>query len=311
MEKIKRYNDYASYLKAIFPHRMQKITIHAGFSCPNRDGKVGYGGCTYCNNQTFNPDYCSPDKSITQQLTEGIDFFRKKYPDQHYLAYFQAYTNTYGSFESLQQKYEEALHHPLVDGLVIGTRPDCVDDQLLSYLQKLNQSHYIMIEYGVESTLDKTLTLINRGHSYAVAENAIRETARRGIETCAHLILGLPQESENEILAHADKISELPLRCIKLHQLQLIKGTKMAQQFQEHPEWFHLYSADEYINLIVRFIERLNPQFVIERFISQSPKDLLLNNGWGLKNYEFTDKLEKRMNELNILQGKHFQTNKI
>lgn len=311
MEKIKRYNDYASYLKAIFPHRMQKITIHAGFSCPNRDGKVGYGGCTYCNNQTFNPDYCSPDKSITQQLTEGIDFFRKKYPDQHYLAYFQAYTNTYGSFESLQQKYEEALRHPLVDGLVIGTRPDCVDDQLLSYLQELNQSYYIMIEYGVESTLDKTLTLINRGHSYDVAENAIRETARRGIETCAHLILGLPQESENEILAHADKISELPLRCIKLHQLQLIKGTKMAQQFQEHPEWFHLYSADEYINLIVRFIERLNPQFVIERFISQSPKDLLLNNGWGLKNYEFTDKLEKRMNELNILQGKHFQTNKI
>ena len=311
MEKIKRYNDYASYLKAIFPHRMQKITIHAGFSCPNRDGKVGYGGCTYCNNQTFNPDYCSPDKSITQQLTEGIDFFRKKYPDQHYLAYFQAYTNTYGSFESLQQKYEEALRHPLVDGLVIGTRPDCVDDQLLSYLQELNQSHYIMIEYGVESTLDKTLTLINRGHSYAVAENAIRETSRRGIETCAHLILGLPQESENEILAHADKISELPLRCIKLHQLQLIKGTKMAQQFQEHPEWFHLYSADEYINLIVRFIERLSPQFVIERFISQSPKDLLLNNGWGLKNYEFTDKLEKRMNELNIIQGKHFQIRKI
>lgn len=311
MERLKRYNDYASYLKALFPHRMQKITIHAGFSCPNRDGKVGYGGCTYCNNQTFNPDYCSPDKSITQQLTEGIDFFRKKYPDQHYLAYFQAYTNTYGSFETLRQKYEEALSHPLVEGLVIGTRPDCVDDQLLSYLQELNQSHYIMIEYGVESTLDKTLTLINRGHSYDVAENAIRETARRGIETCAHLILGLPQESENEILAHADKISELPLRCIKLHQLQLIKGTKMAQQFQEHPEWFHLYSADEYINLIVRFIERLNPQFVIERFISQSPKDLLLNNGWGLKNYEFTDKLEKRMNELNILQGKHFQTNKI
>lgn len=311
MERLKRYNDYASYLKALFPHRMQKITIHAGFSCPNRDGKVGYGGCTYCNNQTFNPDYCTPDKSITQQLTEGIDFFRKKYPDQRYLAYFQAYTNTYGSFETLRQKYEEALSHPLVEGLVIGTRPDCVDNQLLDYLQELRQSHYIMIEYGVESTLDRTLDLINRGHSYAVAENAIRETAQRNIETCVHLILGLPQEDENEILSHADKISTLPIRCIKLHQLQLIKGTKMAQQYLEHPEWFHLYSADEYINLLVRFIERLNPDFVIERFISQSPKELLLNNGWNLKNYEFTDKLEKRMNELNIIQGKHFQIRKI
>ena len=274
MERLKRYNDYASYLKALFPHRMQKITIHAGFSCPNRDGKVEYGGCTYCNNQTFNPDYCTPDKSITQQLTEGIDFFRKKYPDQRYLAYFQAYTNTYGSFETLRQKYEEALSHPLVEGLVIGTRPDCVDNQLLDYLQELRQSHYIMIEYGVESTLDRTLDLINRGHSYAVAEKAIRETAQRNIETCVHLILGLPQEDENEILSHADKISTLPIRCIKLHQLQLIKGTKMAQQYQEHPEWFHLYSADEYINLLVRFIERLNPDFVIERFISQSPKEL-------------------------------------
>lgn len=311
MERLKRYNDYASYLKALFPHRMQKITIHAGFSCPNRDGKVGYGGCTYCNNQTFNPDYCTPDKSITQQLTEGIDFFRKKYPDQRYLAYFQAYTNTYGSFETLRQKYEEALSHPLVEGLVIGTRPDCVDNQLLDYLQELRQSHYIMIEYGVESTLDRTLDLINRGHSYAVAEKAIRETAQRNIETCVHLILGLPQEDESEILSHADKISTLPIRCIKLHQLQLIKGTKMAQQYQEHPEWFHLYSADEYINLLVRFIERLNPDFVIERFISQSPKELLLNNGWNLKNYEFTDKLEKRMNELNIIQGKHFQIRKI
>ncbi|MBO7636245.1 MAG: TIGR01212 family radical SAM protein [Paludibacteraceae bacterium] len=311
MERLKRYNDYASYLKALFPHRMQKITIHAGFSCPNRDGKVGYGGCTYCNNQTFNPDYCTPDKSITQQLTEGIDFFRKKYPDQRYLAYFQAYTNTYGSFETLRQKYEEALSHPLVEGLVIGTRPDCVDNQLLDYLQELRQSHYIMIEYGVESTLDRTLDLINRGHSYAVAEKAIRETAQRNIETCVHLILGLPQEDENEILSHADKISTLPIRCIKLHQLQLIKGTKMAQQYLEHPEWFHLYSADEYINLLVRFIERLNPDFVIERFISQSPKELLLNNGWNLKNYEFTDKLEKRMNELNIIQGKHFQIRKI
>lgn len=307
MQKIKRYNDYSTYLKLHFPHKMQKITIHAGFSCPNRDGKVGYGGCTYCNNQTFNPEYCTPDKSITQQITEGIDFFRKKYPEQRYLAYFQAYTNTYGSFNILQQKYKEALSHPYVEGLVIGTRPDCVNEELLNYLQELNKKYYIMMEYGVESTLDKTLALINRGHSYETAEKAIKETAARNIETCAHLILGLPQESEEEILSHADRISQLPLKSIKLHQLQIIKGTKMAQQIQEHPEWFHLYSAEEYIDLVVRFIERLNPNFVIERFVSQSPKELLLNEGWGLKNFEFTAKLEKRMDELNIIQGKHCQ----
>lgn len=304
---MKRYNDYSSYLKGHFPNRMQKISIHAGFSCPNRDGSVGYGGCTYCNNQTFNPEYCTPTKTITQQLNEGIDFFRKKYPDQRYLAYFQAYTNTYGSLDLLIGKYEEAIFHPLVDGIVIGTRPDCVDAPLLDYLQELSRNKYVMVEYGVESTLDRTLSLINRGHNYATAEQAIRETAQRAIPTCAHLILGLPQESEEEILSHADRISQLPLTAIKLHQLQLIKGTVMAKQFEEHPEWFHLYTAEEYIDLLCRFVERLHPDVVIERFISQSPKELLLNINWGLKNFEFTAKLEKAMEKQKITQGRLYK----
>lgn len=304
METKKRYNDYSSYLSNIFPQRIQKISINAGFTCPNRDGKIGFGGCTYCNNQTFHPDYCQPEKSITEQLNEGINFFRKKYENQRYLAYFQAYTNTYDKLEILISKYEEALSHPLVVGIVIGTRPDCIDNLLLDYLERVSKTKYVMIEFGIESTDDDTLKFINRGHNFATARNAIIATSQRGIATGAHLILGLPKENKDIILKHAQNISELPLTCIKLHQLQLIKGTKMAQQYLKNPEWFYLYSADEYIDLAIDFIERIHPDFVVERFISQSPTELLLKPSWGLKNFEFTAKLKKRMRERDSIQGK-------
>jgi len=300
------YKNYSSYLKTVFGEQVQKISINAGFTCPNRDGSLGTGGCTYCNNQTFNPGYCQPNKSITQQIEEGIDFFRKKYPNQRYLAYFQAYTNTYGEINSLKQKYEEALSHPLVAGLVAGTRPDCVNKELLDYFAALSQRFYVMIEYGVESTSDKTLALINRGHNYESSVQAITATAQKGIATGAHLILGLPQEDKETILSHARNISQLPLTTVKLHQLQLIKGTKMAQDFTEHPEWFHIYSVDEYIDLAIDFMELLNPDFVIERFVSQSPKELLIAPDWGLKNYEFTAKVEKALRRRGTFQGRLF-----
>ncbi len=298
------YKNYSSYLKTVFTTQVQKISINAGFTCPNRDGSIGVGGCTYCNNQTFNPGYCQPEKSITQQLDEGINFFRKKYPNQRYLAYFQAYTNTYGKFNLLKQKYEEALSHPLVAGLVIGTRPDCINDELLDYFAGIAKHTYIMIEYGVESTSNQTLALINRGHNYETSVQAVTKTAQRGIAAGAHLILGLPGENRETILSHAQNISQLPLTTVKLHQLQLIRGTKMAQQFSEHPEWFHLYTADEYIELAIDFIERLNPDFVIERFVSQSPKELLIAPDWGLKNYEFTAKIEKALRKRKTFQGR-------
>jgi radical SAM protein (TIGR01212 family) len=304
---MKRYNDYATYLNSIFLTKIQKISINAGFTCPNRDGKIGYGGCTYCNNQTFNPDYCKPSKSITQQLDEGIHFFQKKYSSMKYLAYFQAYTNTYDELGILKAKYEEALSHPLVEGIVIGTRPDCVTDDLLDYLVWLTSKHYILIEYGIESTSEQTLSLINRGHSYKKSVETITKTAEKGIPVGAHLIIGLPKEDKETILMHAKKISRLPLTSVKLHQLQLIKGTQMAQQFVEHPEWFHLYSVDEYIETIIDFIELLHPEFVIERFVSQSPKDLLVAPDWGLKNYEFTAKIQKALNQRNTYQGKLYE----
>lgn len=304
MTERKRYREFGDFLRERFPFKAQKIAINAGFTCPNRDGSKGRGGCTYCNNQTFNPSYCQTDKSVTDQLAEGVRFFSRKYPEMRYLAYFQAYTSTYGELERLERLYEEALDYPGVVGLVIGTRPDCMPDRLLDYLARLSERVLVLVEYGVESTLDRTLRRINRGHDFAEAQEAIRRTAARGIAVGAHLILGLPGESRDEILGHADRLSDLPLATLKLHQLQLIRHTRMALEFERRPEDFHLFTADEYIDLAIDFIERLDPAIALERFVSQSPKELLIAPDWGLKNYEFTARVNRRLAERDSWQGK-------
>ena len=305
-----RYNDLSAYLSAHFPYKVQKISLNAGFTCPNRDGTVGYGGCTYCNNQTFNPAYCKTEKTVTEQLEEGKQFFARKYPEMKFLAYFQAYTNTYAELEELKRKYEEALLVKDVVGIVIGTRPDCMPDTLLDYLEELNQRTFLIVEYGVESTDNDTLKRINRGHTFEVAEEAIRMTAARGIRVGAHIILGLPGESNDQLIKQAGVLSALPLTTLKLHQLQLIKGTRMAHEFEMQPEDFHLYSADEYIDLVIDYVEHLRPDIVLERFVSQSPKELLIAPDWGLKNHEFTDKVKKRMRERDAWQGKKYAIKK-
>lgn len=304
---IKRYNDYNLVLKNNFAERVQKITVNAGFTCPNRDGSKGWGGCTYCNNQTFSPQYCSPEKSVKEQIEEGIQFFHHKYQAQKYLIYFQSYTNTYGEMSHLVRLYEEALEHPKVLGLVIGTRPDCISDELLTYFSDLSKKKYVMIEYGVESTSNETLQFINRGHNYEEAEQAIIKTAEKGIFSGAHIILGLPKEEREVVLSHADNLSKLPLTVIKMHQLQLVRGTKMAHQYEENPESFHLYTLDEYIDLAIDFIERLNPEIAIERFVSQSPKELLIAPDWGVKNFEFIDKINKRLIFRDTYQGRLYK----
>ena len=304
MYKEMLYNDLSTFLSLHFPFKVQKISINAGFTCPNRDGSIGYGGCTYCNNQTFNPAYCHTDKSVGQQLEEGKRFFSRKYPDMKYLAYFQAYTNTYGELEELKHKYEEALTVADVVGLVIGTRPDCMPDDLLDYLEELNKRIFVLIEYGIESTDDETLKRINRGHTFAQAEEAVVRTAQRGIPVGGHVILGLPGEEREALIRQAERLSRLPLTTLKLHQLQLIKGTRMASEYEKTPELFHLYSVDEYIDLVIDYIEHLRPDLVLERFVSQSPKELLIAPDWGVKNYEFTEKVKKRMRERNAWQGK-------
>lgn len=307
MNREMLYNDLSGFLATHFPYKVQKISINAGFTCPNRDGSVGYGGCTYCNNQTFNPTYCHTEKSVSQQLEEGKLFFARKYPDMKYLAYFQAYTNTYGQLEELKRKYEEALTVGGVVGLVIGTRPDCMPDSLLDYLEELSKRTFLLVEYGIESTNDETLKRINRGHTFAESENTIRKTAARGIPVGGHIILGLPGEEKEMLIEQAGILSKLPLTTLKLHQLQLIKGTRMAAEYEKTPANFHLYTADEYIDLVIDYIEHLRPDMVLERFVSQSPKELLIAPDWGLKNYEFTDKVKKRMKERDAWQGKYYK----
>lgn len=305
--KEKPYKEFGDFLNTNFPYKVQKISINAGFTCPNRDGSKAVGGCTYCNNQSFSPGYGGKQRTVTDQLRDGIEFFTHKHPQMKYIAYFQSYTNTYDSIDKLIELYEEALRYPNVVGIIIGTRPDCMPDELLDYFAELNKRTFLVIEYGLESTLNSTLEFINRGHTYEESIEAILKTAAKGIYTGAHMILGLPGESREQILAHADKLSKLPLTTIKMHQLQLIKGTVMARQYREHPEWFDLFEVDDYIDLCLDFAERLNPDFIIERFISQSPKSLLIAPDWGLKNFEFTAKILKRFSERNTWQGKLYE----
>lgn len=302
------YNDFPTFLRKYFSYKVQKISLNAGFTCPNRDGTKGWGGCTYCNNQTFNPDYCRTEKSITTQLQEGKYFFAHKYPEMKYLAYFQAYTNTYAELEGLKRKYEEALKVDGVVGLVIGTRPDCMPEGLLHYLEELNKHTFLMVEYGIESTCDKTLQRINRGHTYAETVEAVERTAACGILTGGHIILGLPGETRETMVEQAGILSQLPLSTLKIHQLQLIRGTRMAHEHAEAPDDFHLFTeVDEYIDLVIDYIEHLRPDMVVERFVSQSPKELLIAPDWGLKNYEFVARLQKRMKERDAYQGKKYK----
>ena len=302
------YNDFPTFLRKYFSYKVQKISLNAGFTCPNRDGTKGWGGCTYCNNQTFNPDYCRTEKSITTQLQEGKYFFAHKYPEMKYLAYFQAYTNTYAELEGLKRKYEEALKVDGVVGLVIGTRPDCMPEGLLHYLEELNKHAFLMVEYGIESTCDKTLQRINRGHTYAETVEAVERTAACGILTGGHIILGLPGETRETMVEQAGILSQLPLSTLKIHQLQLIRGTRMAHEYAEVPDDFHLFTeVDEYIDLVIDYIEHLRPDMVVERFVSQSPKELLIAPDWGLKNYEFVARLQKRMKERDAYQGKKYK----
>ena len=301
------YNDFPTFLHRFFPYKVQKISINAGFTCPNRDGTVGWGGCTYCNNQTFNPEYCCTEKSVRQQLEEGKVFFAHKYPEMKYLAYFQAYTNTYAEVDRLKALYEEALAVEDVVGLVIGTRPDCMPDALLRYLEELNRHTFLLVEYGIESTLNRTLQRINRGHDYQATVDAVQRTAACGLLTGGHVILGLPGETHDDIVGQADNISSLPLATLKMHQLQLIRGTRMAHEYEQCPADFHLFNVDEYIALVIAYVERLRPDLVLERFVSQSPKELLIAPDWGLKNYEFNHRLLRRMRELDTFQGKEYK----
>lgn len=294
------YTDFSDFLNQHFTGKVQKISINAGFTCPNRDGSKGIGGCTYCNNQTFNPDYCRPTKSVTQQLEEGKRFFANKYPEMRYLAYFQAYTSTYGDIDHIIELYEEALTVDGVVGIIIGTRPDCMPEKLLSYLSALAKRTFLLIEYGVETVHDRTLNIINRGHTHADTEEAIRRTHKAGILCGVHIIMGLPEESEEEMLTTVSTLCALPISTMKVHQLQLIRGTRLAAQVEADEVKITKFNVDSYIDLCCKIINIVPRHIALERFVSSSPAELLISPRWGLKNYQFTNLLHSRLHKNNL-----------
>jgi len=307
LNKEHLYNDYSTYIKNLFGFRVQKISIDAGFTCPNIDGTKSIGGCIYCDNNAFNPYYCKSDNPIIQQIEEGISFFAKKYKSQKYLAYFQSHTNTYNSSDNLYKIYTEALKHKDIIGLVIATRPDCIDNDKLEMIKELSEKYYVSLEYGVESTNNNTLRKINRCHTFEDSINAIKLAAEKNINIGIHMILGLPYENREIMLNHAEKISELPVNSLKLHQLQIIKHTQIAKLYQINPELFISFNSTEYIEFVIDFLELLNPSIVIERFISESPLNMIVGKSWnGLKNFEIVEKIKKRMKERSTFQGKLF-----
>ncbi len=304
----RRYNAFAPYFKELFGERVQKISVDAGFTCPNRDGTKGRGGCTYCNNNAFNPSYCHPEKPLEQQIKEGIAFHQVRYRRANkYLVYFQPYSNTYAPLERLKELYTTALAQPGVIGLVIGTRPDCVDREKLHYLGELAKEHYITIEYGLESIYDTTLERINRQHTYEESVQAIRLSKEYGLHVGAHFIFGLPGESREMMMASVQEINKLSLDSIKFHQLQIVEDTTMAKDYALRPDDYDLFSFEEYIDFIIRFIEKLNPEFIIERFAGEVPPRYLAGPGWGLiRNDQINVTVEKELEQRNTWQGKFF-----
>ena len=322
----KRYNSFVGYYRRKYGERLQKLVLDAGFSCPNRDGTVGTGGCTYCDNAAFHPGYSTPGKPLLAQLDEGIEFQKVRYPRaRHYLAYFQAYSNTYGPLERLKALYEEVLSHPEVVGIVIGTRPDCVDEAKLDYLADLAAGRIlqgwsrtlggssertltapiVVIEYGIESCHDSTLRRINRGHDFECARRAVELTAARGLDTGAHFILGLPGESRQMLLNQCSTISSLPLRSVKFHQLQIVKGTAMEKEYSADPSAFYRPPLDEYLDLVTGILERLRSDLYIERVAGEVPPRFVNDTPWGLvRNFEILRLLDKRLEERDTWQGR-------
>ena len=300
----KRYNSYAAYIRKQYGERVQKVTVDAGFTCPNRDGTVARGGCIYCNNESFNPGYNDAQKTLTKQIEEGISFLNRRYKTRKYIVYFQPYSNTYAPLDTLKRYYEEALAHPQVVGLTIGTRPDCVDEAKIAYLESLAQSYDVTIEYGLESVSDATLQKINRGHDVQSYLDALQLTAGRGIKICTHIIFGFPWEDQDLWLNTANWLSDKPFDFLKIHQLHIVKHTRLAKLYEEKP--FKMMNYSEYIDLLIAFLQRLNPAITMQRLFGEAPPQILLAPNWGMRTSQLLQILDKRMEQQDSWQGKDY-----
>ena len=299
-----RYNSYGGYLKQRFGCRVYKVIVDAGFTCPNRDGNVATGGCTYCNNDAFRPQAVERLKPVPEQVSLGVEYLKRRYTARKFIVYFQPFTNTYAPLEHLSSLYESALDHPDVIGLAVGTRPDCVDEGKISWFESLARSRFVSLEYGLESIHNETLRRINRGHDFACWSEAVRKTRNRGIAVCAHLILGFPWESREQMLAAAGAVSRAGIDHLKLHHLHVVKGTAMGREYKNKP--FRLFGFDEYVELVVDFLERLDPEIKIQRLFGLAPEEQLLAPHWGKSKAEIQHGIEQRLAERDTFQGRLF-----
>ncbi len=303
------YNSYSSYLKKKYGERIQKISVNGNFSCPNRDGTVGTTGCSYCNNESFSPALALGDISVGDQIEIGIERLKKRYKVRKFIAYFQSYSNTYAPLKRLKTLYQQALEHPDVIGLSIGTRADCIDAEKLAYLAELNRDYDITIEYGIESVLDDSLKRIGRGHDYRCTVETLKLTQEYGIDSCGHIILGFPWESREHLVHTAKVLAKLPLKFLKIHQLHIVKGSVMGDNYQQDPDKFSLMSQEQYIELLIEFLEYLHPDMIIQRLFGEAPAELLLSPSWGETVSELTNILSKQMKNRDTYQGKRFKEN--
>ena len=301
---MQRYRSFGAFMRTKFGFTVYKVNVDAGFTCPNRDGTLGLSGCIYCNNDSFRPNSCKPTVSLAGQIANGANHIKKRYKANKFIVYFQPYTNTYAPLETLRDLYSEALKQPDIIGLAIGTRPDAIDEQKISMLEELAQKHFILIEYGLQSIYDKSLTFINRGHDYAAFLEAVHLTSDKGIHIGAHLIVGFPTETRDEMLAMAGKISALPIGFLKVHQLQIIKDTPLADMYKENP--FYTFGYEEYIDFIADFIERTSPDIVFQRLFATAPDSILVAPDWGKNRHRMLSDIEKRLEARDTYQGSKY-----
>jgi len=302
---VRRYNSFGSYIKKRFGTTVYKVNVDAGFTCPNRDGTISTSGCIFCNNNSFRPGSCTSSLSISEQIRNGIAYVKKRYKAEKFLVYFQPFTNTYAPVDELETLYEEALSEPSVTGLAIGTRPDTVDEEKIALLQALAEKYFILIEYGMQSMYEKTLKFINRGHGYKTFLEAVDLTKDRGIFIGAHIIVGFPTETREEMILMADEISHIPIDFLKIHQLQVVRDTPLAIMYGENP--FHVFKYEEYLEFISEFIEKLSPRIILQRLFATAPDDILIAPRWGKSRQEILRDIEKRLEEKETYQGKNMK----
>ncbi|MCH7949166.1 MAG: TIGR01212 family radical SAM protein [Candidatus Dadabacteria bacterium] len=302
-----RYNTYRPYIKEKLGYRVNKLSVDMGFTCPNRDGNLAVGGCVYCNNDSFVPPYARARFSMHQQITNGMDYLKKRFKAEKFIVYFQSYTNTYDSVEKLEEMYRNALKYEDVIGIAVGTRSDCIDEEKISMFEELAKDYYVSLEFGIESIYDKTLEFMNRGHDYQSVLDAIEMSKGRGFEIGAHIIVGMPTETKEEMLAMAGEVSSLGIDVFKVHNLHIVRNTPLARMYRKEP--FSLFNFEEYIDFIIEFLERLSPDMVIERLFTDTPHQLLIAPDWGKSHLQILQAIEAELERKDTYQGRLYQKN--